>query len=63
MQDGMYYAKRFQEEGVDALEVLAGTWKKEASMEDIPDSGSPKGQAIGLCMALKIGSGPCLRPV
>lgn len=55
MQDGMYYAKRFQEEGVDALEVLAGTWKKEASMEDIPDSGSPKGQAIGLCMALKMG--------
>lgn len=33
-----HYAKRFQDEGVDALEVLAGTWKKEASMEDMPDS-------------------------
>ncbi len=55
MQDGMYYAKRFQDEGVDALEVLAGTWKKEASMEDMPDSASKKGQAIGLCMALKMG--------
>lgn len=55
MQDGMYYAKRFQESGVDALEVLAGTWKKEASMEDIPDTGAPKGQAIGLCTALKMG--------
>lgn len=55
IQDGMYYAKRFQDEGVDALEVLAGTWKKEASMEDMPDSASPKGQAIGLCMALKMG--------
>lgn len=55
MQDGMYYAKRFQDEGVDALEVLAGTWKKEASMEDMPDSASAKGQAIGLCMALKMG--------
>lgn len=55
MQDGMYYAKRFQDEGVDALEVLAGTWKKEASMEDMPDTASPKGQAVGLCMALKMG--------
>lgn len=55
MQDGMYYAKRFQDEGVDALEVLAGTWKKEASIEDIPDTASAKGQAIGLCTALKMG--------
>lgn len=36
MEDGMYYAKRFQDVGVDALEVLAGTWKKEASAEDMP---------------------------
>ena len=55
MEEGMYYAKRFQEAGVDALEVLAGTWKKEADMQDMPDSASPKGQAIGLCMALKMG--------
>lgn len=39
MQDGMYYAKRFQEEGVDALEVLAGTWKKRLPWKTyrIPD--------------------------
>lgn len=39
MQDGMYYAKRFQEEGVDALEVLAGTWKKKLPWKTyrIPD--------------------------
>lgn len=55
MQDGMYYAKRFQDAGVDALEVLAGTWKKDASMADLPDSATPKGQAVGLCMALKMG--------
>lgn len=55
MQDGMYYAKRFQDAGADAIEVLAGTWKKEAGMEDMPDSASPKGTAIGLCMALKMG--------
>lgn len=55
MQDGIYYAKRFQEEGVDALEVLAGTWKKEADIDDIPDSAAKKGQALGLCTALKMG--------
>lgn len=55
MQDGMYYAKRFQDAGADAIEVLAGTWKKEADMNDMPDSASPKGTAIGLCMALKMG--------
>ena len=55
MEDGMYYAKRFQDAGVDAIEVLAGTWKKEASMADVPDSGAGKGQAIGLCAALKMG--------
>ena len=55
MQDGMYYAKRFQDEGVDALEVLAGTWKKEATEEDIPGSAAPQCQAVGLCAALKYG--------
>lgn len=55
MQDGMYYAKRFQDAGVSAIEVLAGTWKKEADMEDMPDSAAPKGMAIGLCAALKMG--------
>lgn len=55
MEDGMYYAKRFQDAGVDALEVLAGTWKKEASMEDMPGSASPYCQAVGLCAALKYG--------
>ena len=55
MEDGMYYAKRFQDAGADALEVLAGTWKKEASMEDMPSSASPYCQAVGLCAALKYG--------
>lgn len=55
MQDGMYYAKRFQDAGVDALEVLAGTWKKEADMNDLPTTASPYCQAVGLCAALKYG--------
>ncbi len=55
LEDGVYYAKRFQDAGVDALEVLAGTWKKEADMDDLPTSASPYCQAVGLCMALKYG--------
>ena len=55
MEEGMYYAKRFQDEGVDALEVLAGTWKKEASAEDMPTTATPDCQAVGLCQALKYG--------
>ena len=55
MQDGMYYAKRFQDEGVDALEVLAGTWKREATLEDMPSTASQYCQAVGLCAALKYG--------
>ena len=55
MEDGMYYAKRFQDVGVDALEVLAGTWKKEASAEDMPTSTAKSCQAVGLCQALKYG--------
>lgn len=55
LEDGIYYAKRFQDAGVDALEVLAGTWKKEADMNDLPTSASPYCQAVGLCMALKYG--------
>lgn len=55
LEEGMYYAKRFQDAGVHALEVLAGTWKKEAGMEDLPTTASPYCQAVGLCMALKYG--------
>lgn len=55
MEEGIYYVYQFQEAGADAIEVLAGTWKKDANETDIPDTASTKGQAIGLCMALKIG--------
>ncbi|MEG1715789.1 MAG: FAD-dependent oxidoreductase [Lachnospiraceae bacterium] len=55
MEEGTYYASQFQEAGANAIEVLAGTWKAEADISDIPDTASPKGQAIGLCMAIKMG--------
>ncbi len=53
--DAVYYAKRFQDVGVDAIEVLAGKWDSEATIEDIPDTGSSKGAAIPLAAALKQG--------
>ena len=40
---------------MDALEVLADTWKKEATMEDLPGTASPYCQAVGLCGTLKYG--------
>lgn len=55
MGDGTYYAKRFQDAGVEAIEIIAGTWQKEGTIEDIPDTGSAKGRALGLCVALKMG--------
>lgn len=67
MEEGMYYASEFQKAGVHAIEVLAGTWKKEADETDIPDTASGKGQAIGLCIALKMGiqkitgAEPCIK--
>lgn len=55
MEEGIYFAKRFQDVGVEALEVLAGNWKKEATIEDLPDTAGEKGQALGLCTAFKMG--------
>ncbi len=54
-EEGVYYAKRFQDAGVDALEVLAGNWKAEADETDVQTSASPDCQAVGLCAGLKYG--------
>lgn len=55
MIDGLYYCKRFQEEGVDAIEVLAGKWSSEASKREKPDSAYPDCMAVPLSMLMKIG--------
>ncbi len=55
MMDGMYFCKRFQQEGVDALEILAGKWSSEAGKSDVPDSAAPDCQAVALCQLMKIG--------
>lgn len=53
--DGIYYSKRFQEEGVDAIEVLAGKWSSEAGKRELPDSAYPDCMAVALCSVVSAG--------
>lgn len=53
--DGIYYAKRLQDEGVDAIEVLAGKWSSEAGKHEKPESAYPDCMAVALCQVLKAG--------
>lgn len=53
--DGMYYSKRFQDAGVDAIEVLAGKWSSEAGKKEKPDSAYPDCMAVALCQVVKAG--------
>lgn len=53
--DGMHYCKRFQEEGVDAIEVLAGKWSSEAGKNEKPESAYPDCMAVALCQVMKLG--------
>ncbi len=55
MLDGVYYCKRFQEAGVDAIEVLAGKWSSEAGKHEKPESAYPDCMAVILCLLMKIG--------
>jgi len=53
--DGIYYCKRFQQEGVDAIEVLAGKWSSEAGKREKPESAYPDCMAVALCQVMKAG--------
>lgn len=53
--DGIYYCKRFQEEGVDAIEVLAGKWSSEAGKKEKPESAYPDCMAVPLSLLMKLG--------
>lgn len=55
MLDGLYYCKKFQEEGVDAIEVLAGIWSGEAGKNQKPESAYADCMAVALCLVMKIG--------
>lgn len=52
-KDGIYYAKRLQDAGVDALEVLAGVWSSEK--ENTVKCSETECQTVGLCRILKQG--------
>lgn len=53
--DGIYYAKRFQHAGVDAIEVLAGKWASESGKNERPESGYKDNMTMPLCQVLKYG--------
>ena len=53
VKDGIYYAKRLQDAGVDALEVLAGVWSSEK--ENTVKDSDTECQTAGLCRILKQG--------
>ncbi len=53
--DGLYYCKRFQQEGVDAIEVLAGIWSQHAGKNEKPDSAYADCMAVALCTLVKAG--------
>lgn len=53
MLDGAYFCKRFQDEGVDAIEVLAGKWSSEAGKNEKPESAYPDNMAVILCQLMK----------
>lgn len=55
MPDGLYYCKRLQEAGVDAIEVLAGIWSGEAGKNQKPESAYSDCMAVALCLVMKIG--------
>lgn len=55
MLDGLYYCKKFQEAGVDAIEVLAGIWSGEAGKRQKPESAYSDCMAVALCLVMKIG--------
>ena len=55
LPDGVYFCKRFQDEGVDAIEVLAGKWSSEAGKREKPDSAYPDCMAVALCQLMKMG--------
>ena len=53
--DGIYYTKKFQEAGVDAIEVLAGKWSSESGKNERPESGYKDNMTMPLCQVLKYG--------
>lgn len=53
--DALYFYKRFQELGVDAIEVLAGKWSSEAGKNEAPDSAYKDCMAVILSLIMEIG--------
>ena len=55
MPDGLFYCKKLQDAGVDAIEVLAGIWSGEAGKNQKPESAYADCMAVALCTVMKLG--------
>ena len=55
MADGLYYCRKLQQAGVDAIEVLAGIWSGEAGKNQKPESAYADCMAVALSMLMKTG--------
>lgn len=55
LADGIYFCKKFQQAGVDAIEVLAGKWSSEAGKNEKPESAYPDCMAVALSQVMKTG--------
>lgn len=55
LPEGIYYCKKLQEAGVDAIEVLAGIWSGEAGKNQKPESAYSDCMAVALCLLMKAG--------
>ncbi len=53
--DGVYYCKKLQDAGADALEILAGIWSSEAGKNQKPESAYADCMAVALSQLMKIG--------
>ena len=55
LADGVYYCRKFQQAGVDAIEILAGKWSGEAGKNEKPESAYPDCMAVPLSQLMKAG--------
>ncbi len=55
LPDGLYYCKKLQQAGVDAIEVLAGIWSEEAGKSQKPESAYSDCMAVALSQLVKMG--------
>lgn len=54
LRDGLFACRLLQEAGVDAIEVLAGSWSTHPGKRDRPDSGQAKGLTFPIVRLMRM---------